>query len=73
VFEACAAAKISPEEVTAFGDDLADIPMLRACGLGVAMGNAVKEVKQAADFVIGSNDEEGIAKYLEENFPDITV
>ncbi len=71
VSEACAAAKISPEEVTAFGDDLADIPMLRACGLGIAMGNAAEEVKQAADIVIGGNDEEAIAKYLEENFPDI--
>ena len=50
----------------AFGDDLADIGMLRLAGTGVAMGNALAEVKQAADVVIGSNDEDGIAVYLRE-------
>ena len=33
-------------------------------GKGIAMGNAVDEVKEKADFVIDSNDNEGIAKYL---------
>ena len=48
----------------AFGDDFADIGMLQLCGRGIAMGNAIDEVKQKADFVIGGNDEEGIAEYL---------
>lgn len=39
--------------------------MLRLCGLGVAMGNAVPAVKAAADLVIGTNDEDGIAQWLE--------
>ena len=39
--------------------------MLRLCGLGVAMGNAVPAVKAAADLVIGTNDEGGIAQWLE--------
>ena len=39
--------------------------MLELCGLGVAMGNAIEEVKERADFVIGSNDEDGIAVFLE--------
>lgn len=47
-----------------FGDDFADMRMLRLCGTGVAMGNGVEEVKKAADVVIGSNEEEGIAEYL---------
>lgn len=51
-------------DVIAFGDDLPDIGMLKLCGTGVAMGNAVAEVKAAADVVIGTNDEDGIAEYL---------
>lgn len=51
--------------ITAFGDDLADIGMLKMCGMGVAMGNALEEVKTAADITIASNDEDGIAEYLE--------
>lgn len=35
------------------------------CGKGIAMGNAADEVKEKADLVIGSNDEDGIAVYLE--------
>ena len=35
------------------------------CGTGVAMGNALPEVKAAADVTIGSNDEDGIAEYLD--------
>lgn len=55
------------EDVIAFGDDLADIGMLELCGSGVAMGNAVDAVKDRADIVIGSNDEDGIAIFIEEN------
>lgn len=55
---------ISLSDVIAFGDDLPDIGMLKLCGTGVAMGNAVAEVKAAADIVIGTNDEDGIAEYL---------
>ena len=54
------------ESIIAFGDDYADIGMMELCGLGVAMGNAIDTVKEAADVVIGSNDEDGIAKYLEQ-------
>ena len=60
---------IGPEEIAAFGDDLADIGMLKLCGLGAAMGNALEEVKAAADLVIGSNDEDGIADWLD-GLPD---
>ncbi len=65
IWRACAACGIGVEEVTAFGDDYADIGMLRLCGRGIAMGNALAEVKEAANLVIGSNDEDGIAVYLE--------
>ena len=46
-------------------DISADIGMLELCGTGVAMGNAIDEVKERADIVIGSNDEEGIADFIE--------
>ena len=55
------------ESIIAFGDDFADIGMLELCGLGVAMGNAIDEVKSRADVVIGSNDEDGIAFFVEKN------
>lgn len=58
---------ITASNIIAFGDDLPDIGMLKLCGTGVAMGNAVAEVKDVADVVIGTNEEDGIAKFLLEN------
>ena len=55
----------STDSIIAFGDDYADIGMLELCGTGVAMENAIDEVKESADIVIGSNDEEGIADFIE--------
>ena len=39
--------------------------MLQLCGVGVAMGNAIDAVKEKADLIIGSNEEDGISEYLE--------
>ncbi|MBE5905211.1 MAG: Cof-type HAD-IIB family hydrolase [Lachnospiraceae bacterium] len=66
---ACEQCSISLQNVISFGDDFADIGMLKMAGTGVAVGNALDEVKQVADVVIGSNDEDGIAEYLEKFFP----
>lgn len=63
---ACRLCGIALEDITAFGDDTPDIGMLKLCGTGVAMGNAVPGVKETADVVIDSNEADGIAKYLEE-------
>ena len=38
--------------------------MLKAAGTGIAVSNAVDEVKRAADLIIPSNDDDGIASYL---------
>lgn len=65
ILTALKALGITPEEATAFGDDLVDIDMLRACGFGVAVSNALPEVKEAADYITASNDEDGVAKWLE--------
>ncbi|MDE7016566.1 MAG: HAD family hydrolase [Lachnospiraceae bacterium] len=55
------------ENIVAFGDDYADIGMLRMCGRGIAMGNAIEAVKEIADEVIDSNDNDGIAKWIRLN------
>lgn len=68
ILEVCSVCGIRTEEIIAFGDDYADIGMLTLCGKGIAMGNAINEVKEKADLVIGSNDEDGIAEYLEAIF-----
>jgi Cof subfamily protein (haloacid dehalogenase superfamily) len=57
---------IAPEEIVAFGDHHNDIGMLRFAGLGIAMGNALEEVKAEADYVTASNAEEGVARVIEE-------
>lgn len=54
------------EQAAAFGDDLADIGMLKSCGFGVAVANALPEVREAADYVTGTNDEDGPACWLEQ-------
>ena len=61
----CGVLGISAEQVISFGDAENDIPMIREAGMGVAMGNAAEAVKQAADMVTLSNNEDGIAAALE--------
>lgn len=68
----CDVCGMSTDEIIAFGDDLVDIGMLSLCGTGVAMGNALSDVKKVADVVIGSNDEDGIAEYLLKGWLDIS-
>ena len=52
---------IDLSEIVAVGDDIVDIGMIKAAGLGVAMGNAGDAVKAEADFITRSNDEGGVA------------
>ena len=59
---------ISPKETVSIGDDLNDLGMLEFCGTGVAMGNATDKVKQAADFVTLTNDENGFVLACERFF-----
>lgn len=56
---------IDRKEVMAVGDSYNDIEMLKWAGIGVAMGNAPLQVKEAADYVTFSNDEEGVAWILQ--------
>ncbi|MFB4162783.1 Cof-type HAD-IIB family hydrolase [Alteribacillus sp. JSM 102045] len=57
---------VSMNDIIAFGDEDNDLEMLSEAGTGVAMGNASKEAKDAADEVTAANEEDGIALYLEE-------
>ena len=59
-------------DIIAFGDDYSDIGMLKMCGKGIAMGNAIDEVKEIADEVIGSNNHDGIAEWIENNILNIS-
>ncbi|MFS8197746.1 HAD family hydrolase [Streptomyces sp. CWNU-52B] len=56
---------LGPEDIAAFGDMPNDLPMLGAVGRSYAMANADPEVKRAARFHTGSNDEDGVAVMLE--------
>ena len=52
--------------IAAFGDDYNDVEMLRACGVGIAVANAINEAKAAADHICDANDNDGVAKWLAE-------
>lgn len=56
---------IPRERIIAFGDEDNDLEMLAYAGRGIAMGNAAERIKQVADDVTLTNDEDGIAAYLE--------
>jgi Cof subfamily protein (haloacid dehalogenase superfamily) len=55
-------------QVLAFGDMPNDIPMLTWAGHGVAMGNAHPAVREVADEIGGTNDDDGVARYLKDAF-----
>jgi len=59
---------IDASEVLAFGDMPNDIPLLAWAGHGVAMGNAHPAVRAVADEVTRTNDEDGVALYLRDEF-----
>lgn len=56
---------IDPSEIICFGDNYNDIGMIQYAGLGIAVENGVEEIKEAADYVTVSNNENGVAKAVE--------
>lgn len=56
--------RISREEVFAIGDGLNDLEMITYAGIGVAMGNGHPDLQEAACYVTGTNDEDGVAEAL---------
>ena len=59
---------IKREEIICIGDNENDLSMIEYAGLGVAMGNAIDSVKEIADYVTSSNDDNGVAKALKKFF-----
>ncbi len=62
----CQQLGISRDETIAFGDGYNDLSLIEWCHLGVAMENAVDEVKSRANYITKSNNDNGIAYYLKE-------
>jgi Cof subfamily protein (haloacid dehalogenase superfamily) len=56
---------VPDNDTIAFGDSSNDLTMLQAAGVGVAMGNAAEELKALCDAVTLSNEDDGVAVYLE--------
>lgn len=56
---------INLNQAAAFGDDIIDIEMIKECGTGVAVGNSAEKVLECADYVADTNNNDGVAKYIE--------
>ncbi|MGH4124581.1 MAG: Cof-type HAD-IIB family hydrolase [Clostridium sp.] len=56
---------IKKDEIICIGDEANDIEMITYAGLGIAMGNAIEELKDAAEYVTSDNDNDGVAKAIE--------
>lgn len=59
-------AMLHPDAITGMGDNLNDIPLFEACDRCCAVGNAHEEVKERADYVLDTNLNAGVVKFLEE-------
>ena len=63
--------QMTSQQVMAFGDSENDLGMIQLAGIGVAMANGIEEVRQAADLLAESNEEDGVAKIIEQLIGDI--
>ena len=62
---------LGPENCMAFGDGTNDLEMLTFAGMGVAMGNGVPEVRQRCRYATCTNNEDGVAVFLERYFSEL--
>ncbi len=65
IIEVCKLLNVKKEDIVGVGDGYNDYPLLMACGLKIAMGNAVQELKDVADFVAPSVSDDGLATVIE--------
>lgn len=56
---------VKADKVVCFGDNFNDISMIEAADIGIAVSNANNELKKAADLIIAGNDDDGVAKYID--------
>jgi len=64
IFEVAKILNIDTQEIIGIGDSYNDFPLLMACGLKVAMGNAVEELKAIADYIAPSVEEDGVVDVI---------
>ena len=57
------------KHVVAFGDNLNDLPLFEEADVRCAVNNGADELKEQADILIASNDEDGVARYISKVFP----
>lgn len=55
---------VDADSITAFGDNLNDLVMLGSADIAVAVENAVPQVKEIADVIIGTNTQDSVVKYI---------
>jgi hypothetical protein len=65
VIKFCELFNIDKKDTICIGDDINDIAMFEECGYTVAMANAIPEIKNMADYVTASNNDDGVAKFLD--------
>lgn len=65
IFEVAKMLQINTHEIIGVGDGYNDFPLLMACGLKVAMGNAVEEIKTIADYIAPNVEQDGVADVIE--------
>lgn len=65
IVEVCKRLSLDRAEIIGVGDSYNDFPLLMACGLKFAMGNATQELKEIADFVAPRVDQDGVAVIIE--------
>lgn len=56
---------VKADELVCFGDNLNDISMIKAADIGVSVENACEELKKISDFVIESNNNDGVARFID--------
>ncbi len=56
---------ISPQATAAFGDSMNDMEILKASGIGIAMGNGIEELRREADYVTARIEQDGVKKACE--------
>lgn len=64
---------LKKNEIMAIGDEVNDLTMFAAAGIGVAMGNAVPAVKEAADFITTDNDHSGVGYAIHKFMLDLWI
>jgi Cof subfamily protein (haloacid dehalogenase superfamily) len=60
--------KFGFEQIIGFGDNFNDLSMFEVCDVRIAVGNAQPEVKAAAEYICDVNDNNGVVKWMEENY-----